>query len=280
MSTVSYQIVFNAKHDFKSEILKILKQSFDDSYIEDYDTTTLEAAIQIQYEKSLIKSTKVIVGFEITLLEDLPEIEMLISSINDNLLSSSEIEVVFKFEDLSLFSKLDALHNDLFKIEMRLREAMTFIFIDTYGTDYYNLLKATNVKPRFEGKSNLSTNKDQKGNYLRKRLENEFFHILFDQYDKLGELKSIKLEDIVSITETAKNFEEFRSQIIFRGIIKEDYLNFISSIKAEMEILEKVRNCFAHNRSPSEDDLTNFERVKEALLRKIDDFLASLGQQE
>jgi len=279
MSTVSYQIVFKAKHDFKSEILKILKQSFDDSYIEDYDTTALEDAIQIKYEKSLIKSTKVIVGFEITLFEDLPEIKMLIASINDNLLSSGEIEAVFKFEDLDLFSKLDALHNDLFKIEMRLREAMTFIFIDTYGTDYYDLLRETKVRPHFEGRSNLA-NKEQKETFLRKRFENEFFHIFFNEYGKLTELKSIKLEDIVSIAETAKNFDEFRNQIIFRGVIKEDYLDFINSIKAEMGILERVRNCFAHNRLLSEDDLTNFERVKEQLLRKIDDFLASLGQEK
>ena len=279
MAAVSYQVVFNAKHDFKSEILKTLKQSFDDCYIEDYDAAALADAIQIKYEKSLAKSTKVIVGFEITLFEDLPEIEMLIASINDNLLSSSEIEAVFKFEDLDLFTKLDAIHNDLFKIEMRLREAVTFIFIDTYGTDYYNLLKETNIRPRFDGKSNLLTNKEQKESYLRKRLENEFFHILFDQYDKLGELKAIKLEDLVSTAEVAKDFDEFRNQIIFRGILKEDYLDFISSIKAEMGILERVRNSFAHNRSPNEDDLINFERVKEELLRKIDDFLNSLKQE-
>ena len=161
MPTVSYQIVFNTKQDFRSEILNILKQSFEDFYIDDYDTATLDDAIQIKYEKSLIKGAKVIVGFEITLFEDLPQIEMLIASINDNLLSSSEIEAVFKFEDLDLFSKLDALHNDLFKMEMRLREAMTLIFIDTYGTDYYNLLEETTVKPYFEGRSNLS-NREQK----------------------------------------------------------------------------------------------------------------------
>lgn len=279
MSTVSYQIVFRTKHDFKSEILKALKQSFDDSYIKDYDTVTLEDAVQIKYEKSLIKSTKVIVGFEITLFEDLPEIEMVITRISDNLLSSDEVEAVFKFEDLDLFSKLDALHNDLFKIEMRLREAMTLIFVDTYGTDYYNLLKETNVKPHFEGRSNLS-NKEQKEAFLGKRFENEFFHILFNEYGKLTELKSMRLDDIVFIAETSKNFEEFRNQIVFRGIIKEDYLNFINSIKAEMEILEKVRNCFAHNRSLSEDESANFERVKEQLTKKIDDFLDSLKHEK
>lgn len=148
--------------------------------------------------------------------------------------------------------------------------------VGTYETDYYNLLTETNVKPRFEGKSNLLSNKEQKESYLRKRFENEFFHILFDQYKKLGELKTIKLEDLVSIAEGAKDFDEFRSQIIFRGILKEDYLDFINSIKADMEILEKVRNCFAHNRSPSEDDFINFGRVKVELLKKIDEFLAGL----
>jgi len=156
---------------------------------------------------------------------------------------------------------------------------MTFIFIDTYGTDYYNLLEETKVKPIFEGRSNLS-NREQKESFLRKRLENEFFHILFNEYGKLTELRSMKLDDIVSIAETARNFDEFRNRIVFRGIIKEDYLDFVSSIKAEMEILEKVRNCFAHNRSLSEDESTNFERVKEQLTKKIDDFLDSLKYEE
>ena len=58
-----------------------------------------------------------------------------------------------------------------------------------------------------------------------------------------SELKSMKLEDLVSIAEVANDFDEFRSHIIFRGIIKEDYLDFISSIKADMAILEN-KDCF------------------------------------
>jgi len=273
MATVSYQIVFKTKQDFKSGILDALQQSLEDLYVDQYDAATVADAIRIKYEKALEDDTRVIVGLEITLLEDLPEKAELVERMNDNLLSSDEIEAVFKFDDSDLFMKLDAIHSDLFTMEMRLREAMTLIFIDTYGTDYYDLMKETNVKPRLDGKSNLLTNQNQKESYLRNRLENEFFYILFDQYDKLGELKSMKIEDLVSMAESAKDFDEFRNQMIFRGILKEDYLDFISSIRADMGILEKARNCFAHNRSLSETDLISFDRVKEGLLRKIDSFL-------
>jgi len=280
MPMVSYQAVFNVKQDFKTEILIVLEQAYEDSYIDDYDAATLEDAIQIKYEKLLPKSSKVIVGFEITLPEDSPEIEMLIASINNNLLSSSNIEAVFKFKDLDLFSKLGALSSDLFEIEMKLREAITFIFIDTYGSDYYNLLKEINVGPQFEEKRNLRKDAEQRKEFLSKRLENEFFHIMFKQYSKLLELKPLKVEELTSTIEVSKDFQEFKRRMIARGIIKEEYLDFISSIKIDMETLENVRNCVAHYRTPSDDDLANFEMVKEQLFQKIDNFLESIGSEK
>ncbi|MBA7588356.1 hypothetical protein ES708_30411 [subsurface metagenome] len=90
----------------------------------------------------------------------------------------------------------------------------------------------------------------------------------------------MKVDDMVATAEISKNFKEFKSRIVSRGIIKEEYIDFIKSIQADMEILEKVRNCFAHNRAPAGEDLENFNRVKEELLRKIDDFITSLGQEK
>ena len=59
---------------------------------------------------------------------------------------------------------------------MQLREALSLIFVDTYGEDFYNLLKDADVKP-FE-----ESDEDQMEDYY----ENQFFFLLFSDYIKIN----------------------------------------------------------------------------------------------
>ncbi len=279
MTQVSYQVVVSNNCDLETELLMIYKESLEDTYAE-VGEERLESNVQIKYLKKIGNNEKVIAGFYFLLDEEINNKERIIKRINDRLVTSEYVEVVFKFEDTDLFPRLSMLYNDLFEIEMKLREAITFIYIDTYGSDYYNLLKENDIIPQFEGRSNLRKDTEQREQFLSNRLENEFFHILFSQYSKLHELKPLKMEDLTNSIKVSKNFEEFKKRVTTRGVIKEKYLDFISSIRIDMEMLEKVRNCVAHNRTPSDDDLENFNRVKEELLRKVDDFLSNLRRSE
>ncbi|MBC8392908.1 MAG: hypothetical protein H8E17_10140 [Deltaproteobacteria bacterium] len=85
-------------------------------------------------------------------------------------------------------------------------------------------------------------NKEQREHFLSERLENEFFHLLFSDYVKLDKPKILKQDDLFIIAEMSSNFEDFKSNILRRGVAKKGYLDFINSIKEDMNNLEKVRN--------------------------------------
>ena len=44
----------------------------------------------------------------------------------------------------------------------------------------------------------------------------------------------------------------------------------------DMENLEKVRNCVAHNRAPTPDELINYNRSVPEVKKKIKDFFDNL----
>jgi hypothetical protein len=275
MIAVSYQVIVSTKRGAKAKLLHVLMETLENAGIH-YNDESLEQSIRIKYNQQLGDSKKAIIGFEILVDEEGLDEESLIKDFNDRLFDNKHVDAVFKFRDTNLFARLDTLQNDLFEIEMKLREAITYIFLDTYGTDYFDLLKETNVKSLFDVKNNLLERGESKPEFLKKRLENEFFFILFNQYSKLGEIKPLKVEDLANIAENARNFDEFRKSLYARGIKKQQYRDFIGSIKVDMEMLEDIRNCFAHNRGLKPDEVINFDRVKEETLAKIDGFLTGL----
>jgi len=183
--------------------------------------------------------------------------------------------LVLKFYDSDLLNFLSNIYKELFKIEMKLREIISFIFIDTYKSGD-NLLKDVNLKPRFEGKNNLQKDETQRREYLSKRCENEFFHVLFSDYNRLTEIRDLKHDDLYLITEISNNFEEFKNNILNRGIKEDSYLAFLNNIKPVLSKLENIRNCIAHNRMLDTNDLENYEKYFEEINKQIKEFLDNL----
>ena len=72
-------------------------------------------------------------------------------------------------------------------------------------------------------------------------------------------------------------FIEFKENIVNRGIRKEKYLDFLNSIKEDMESLDTVRNCVAHNRTPTDEEIINYERAVEEIRVKFDNFTHSFS---
>ncbi|CAD7769660.1 hypothetical protein FHEFKHOI_01715 [Candidatus Methanoperedenaceae archaeon GB50] len=163
MVSVSYQAVFNDKHDFREEIKELLKSAFEQNY-DDFSEEELESYIEIHYEKQ-IDNYKYIIGFEINFDEIGTEVTKIIEDFSENLKGSKKIILVLKFYDLDLLNFLSDIYKELFRIEMKLKEIISFIFIDTYKSGD-NLLKNVNLKPRFEGKNNLQKDENQRREYL------------------------------------------------------------------------------------------------------------------
>ena len=72
------------------------------------------------------------------------------------------------------------------------------------------------------------------------------------------------------------DYDELRRNIQYRGIIKEKYQDFLAKIKQNLEPIENLRNCIAHNRSiPKSDNykaITDYDRAKELLDESIESF--------
>jgi len=84
---------------------------------------------------------------------------------------------------------------------------------------------------------------------LLSRFENEFFYISFSDYKNLLELRELKEDEKTELLKDSNNFDEWKKRIFERGIKDEPYIDFIESIKQDLQILEDIRNSLMHNRS-------------------------------
>lgn len=267
---VSYQILYTGEEEIKKEIASLLKRVFEDNY-DEFSEEKIDSLISIKYDKQ-IDEYKFLVGFDLSFEEIGTELTDIIKDFNVELNSHPKISLVTKFYDENLFSDLSKIYEKLFVIEMKLREAISFIFIDTYKSEFYNLLRDSSIKP----KESLPKDDDGKRDFLKKRLENEFFHILFNQYTSLSDTRDLKQEDLFHIAEMSNNFDEFKRNILNRGISRPDYRTFIEEIKPIMDKLEKIRNCVAHNRSLSSEDNDNYESYIEDIEGELNSFLEKI----
>ncbi len=270
MVSVSYQVIFNDNYNFKEELKELLKTTFEQNY-DEFSEEKIDTYIEITYEKQL-KDDKHLIGFEINFSEIGSEINKFIKDFSENLKDSEKINLVLKFYDSDLLTFLSELYKELFKTEMKLREIVSFIFIDTYKSSD-DLLKEVEITPKFNGRKDLQKDMNKRKNYLEERYENEFFHILFSDYVNLTKLKDLRNEDFYWIAKISKNFKEFKEKIIERGIRKEEYKTFITDIKQIMSRLEKIRNCIAHNRMLESEDINDYETLLEEINKKIDEFI-------
>lgn len=268
MVVVTYQIIFTEDKDIKKELIELLKNAFTDNY-DEFSEEDIENLIEIKYTKR-IDEYKQIVGFDIEVDTIGTEVYSVISGFNDYLKEHQDISLVVKFYDESLLDDLSKIYEIIFGIEMRLREAVTLIFLDTYKIDYYDLLKDSNINPQ-SGKDGLPKKEEEKRKFLIKRLENEFFHMSFKDYTNLSNTKELKQDDLFPITEASKDFQEFKEKILNRGVTNKYYKNFLEEVKKIMDNLEKIRNCVAHNRSVKEG-LLDYENYFEEIENKLDNF--------
>jgi nitric oxide synthase oxygenase domain/subunit len=58
------------------------------------------------------------------------------------LANESSIEHILKFADTFQMNRYRNYATELYELEMKIREAMSFVFIETYGDGYYDLLQS------------------------------------------------------------------------------------------------------------------------------------------
>ena len=156
---------------------------------------------------------------------------------------------------------------------MQLREALTLIFVDTYGEDFYALLKDVTVEP--------TGGRAPEQSQMQAQYENQFFFLLFSNYINVNVRRPLSVKRIEEYMKRAEAFEELKGMITAeRPITEGRYIDFLDKLKKEVKLIEELRNCVAHNRSIPEDISANYEKAKNRLLKEINELLTSQANRE
>jgi len=273
MDSVHFQILFSEKIDFEKIIKQtLLKLSEENNNLVSKDS--VEFLIEIKYIK-LLSNDRYLVGFKLTLEDSVSEEEL--EAYCDYLDNIDECEFLIKFRDKYLFDSLKKYYEEIFDIEMQLREILSFIFIATYENDCYSFLEfqKQKVNPLYKG-----VKEEDIPDFLKNKYQNEFFYLTFNQYRQLKLPDIIKSETLINLMADNKSFDELKKGIKKLGAIrpeKNEYLEFLNRISENLESIEVVRNCVAHNRKPSDEELDNYNVAKEKLQKEISEFFSNLN---
>jgi len=271
---VNFQIInsFDDNVNLKEYLLSFLKETFDESIsmtieIEERPAKIEEWSIfdwvEVKYNY-LLENNKFIAGFNL----EVPEANItIISEFGQKLQDNDDIHLILKYNDEVTQKEYKYYAKEIYDLEMGLREIISFIFLNTYKEDYYNLLRETRVKAQRLDKNNIP-NKE----YYESHFENEFFFLLFSDYIKINELKELKSLDLIEIITNSNDYDDLKQKIQNRGIVKEKYQDFLAGIKQNIDSIEKIRNCIAHNRSFTETVVNNYVEAKKNLEHDISDF--------
>lgn len=273
--TVDYLVVCSGDMDLSgemgliellTEMLKSALASVDDEPLAD---EVLEQQITIRYTQTR-EDGRWACGFSIEFDSVEERIEDLINNFSEFVAdytadcTDDRIKHLLKLNDPQLQHTLRKYGKEIFEIEMKLREALSLIFIDSYGKDFYDLLNENKVDPRSPPSA-----KEMSESY-----ENQFFFLTFRDYIQINNLWQPNLSRIKEYIEQAEDLADLKRLITPKNpITKTEYVDFLESLESRVDSIEKLRNCVAHNRSIPDEIIEDYEMAKEPLLESINGFL-------
>lgn len=259
--TIRFQALFQASSNVREVITNALKDSFP-SYLE-IEEIEIDRTIEIQNESQ--RGEHRFVCFSLSFKDILYETVKDVLNEFPSLLNE-HVEFCWKFYDEVQLVDTQSLFSNLYKMEMNLREAISHICFHTYYPDFQNLTQDLQRRPKLpQGQAVV----------LWQRFENELFYFAFSDYKELLTLKSLNHSDIIDCIERSANFDEWKDKMISRGIKDEQYIDFIASIKVELEALEETRNQIMHHRFMSAEDKNRFHTNCASAQEKIEAFINS-----
>lgn len=281
---VDFLVFFTKASDshLQDLIVESLKSAYEDNYDEPPTVEELDMAVDIRYIKEHLKQhiepdneqeETFISGFSVDFVpEEIDVGNKLVTAFCKELIGKSEhgIQHLLKFKDPYLKIRNSNYADEVFDIEMKLREALSLIFIDTYGCNFYNFLKEVAVKP---------TEDKLQPEQMQGHWENEFFYLLFSQYPNLNTRKQIKeVKNLIQVISQADGYETFKQMLISKPIKNEQYADFLASLQTHVDPIEKLRNCIAHNRTIPQRVIDDYETAKESLLQSMDSLVGDDGR--
>lgn len=262
--TVDYLVVYSEELDLMDLLTEMLKNALEDVYDELPEEEELRENINIRYIKRR-EDFLYICGFSVEFDSAEERMGELIANFSGSVVDCKDkgIEHLLKLNDPHLCRTLRAYGDEIFEIEMKLREALSLIFVDTYGQDFYTLLKDVDI----------TQTERPSVQRMQQFYENEFFFLFFSHYPRINNRKRPNQDGIFEYIQQAEDFEELKQKMTATPITKERYVDFLASLEQRVDSIEKLRNCVAHNRSIPKRTLDNYKTAKDLLLEEIKEFL-------
>lgn len=212
-------------------------------------------------------ATRAILGFSLELPDETASIRDVVSEFSDALMADP-IDHAVKYEDPLLRSELATRAGELFALEMKLRRVLSIIYIHAApDVNPYDLLIEETVQPMAKDKPHREQ--------MKAAAENQFFHLTFGQYVGLNQRPAIK--DLGALIRNEATYEAFRTELMRQPIEHEDDAVFLASLKQRMDVIEKMRNCVAHNRRPSQKATDDYLNALPLVNQALDDYLEALA---
>jgi len=186
--------------------------------------------------------------------------------------SKSGIRHTLKFQDVVARMDQTKFAEEIYEIEMALREVLSFIFLHTYTEEPHTFLARTALK---------TTPKDEppRPEDLQQRHENQLFHILFNEYSLLNEPAETKLTNLLELIREKDSFDGLREALDQMPIRRDDHAGFIAGLQKLLDPVERVRNCVAHHRTIPKRTLDNYPQAREDLQCAIREFWEKVKQE-
>ena len=268
---VDYLVVYAEELDLMDLLTEMLKNALEDVYDEPPEEEELRQHINIRYTKrrkdkaERQEDCRCTSGFSVEFDSEEERLAELIDDFSESLANCTDegIEHLLKLNDPQLQRALRDYGEEIFEIEMKLREALSLIFVDTYGQDFYTLLKDVDI----------TQTERPSVQRMQQFYENEFFFLFFSHYPRINNRKRPNQDGIFEYIQQAEDFEELKQKMTANPITKERYVDFLASLEQRVDSIEKLRNCVAHNRSIPKRTLDNYKTAKDLLLEEIKEFL-------
>lgn len=230
-------------------------------------TLTLMRAAPDGVDDASTAYPRMICGFEVYMPIDQSNPQTIIEDFADALKDTHGIDHVLKFyDDFLLRQNLD-LVREVFALEMNLRKALSIVYLAA-GKEFYNLLCDDQVDVIKQGGEKPTSQ------HMQKLCENEFFHLTFSQYRGLNQKRPIThVSAIVNAILSANSLEDLKVKLIQPPVTNEEDNDFILSLRALLDPIDKLRNPVAHNRAPGGAIEQSYNEGKSELEAACRDFL-------
>ena len=268
-------------NDASEEIWRLLLQNALETNLDEYGEDEVKEFLQFTLSRRATQPSedgspefpREICCLELDLPDELQNSEIVTQDFAKALEEEGGALYVLKFYDDTLLTKNLKFMQELFALKMKLRKALSLVYLSACCDKPFSLLHEDSVE--------IPSSARPTQNEMQNTLENEFFHLLFSQYVGLNKRKSksiSKPQDLLELVRTILSFEELRDELERTPITNEDDQGFLASLKERMDTMEKLRNSVAHNRTPSQTAINQFEATKNLLDEGLEEFLSRFSK--